>query len=87
VSAVRDEDGIPLKSGDHITFSFGTPLICVLARLSTIKGDLYINFLHPIDVTPKQYPLKELMRYYQVWKAHPWRVAAYHKDYSIGRSA
>lgn len=79
--AIRDDEGVPLKSGDHITFTFGIPPICVLARLSTTGGEFWLDCLHPADVKPKREKLSELMKYYQVWKAHPWRVAAYHRDY------
>lgn len=79
--AVRDEDGVPIKDGDHITFTFGIPPICVLARLTTTGGDLWIECLSPPDVKPKREKLADLMRWYQVWKADPRRVAAALKDF------
>jgi hypothetical protein len=81
---VRDEEGIPLKSGDYITFTFGIPPICVLARLSTTGGKLWIDCLTPDDVKPKRERLSDLMKWYQVWKAAPARVAAYNRDYKAG---
>ena len=80
---VRDEDGSPLRNGDHITFTFGIPPISVLARISTTGGDLWIECLHPPGVKPKCERLASLMKHYQVWKAHPARVAAYLMDFTI----
>jgi hypothetical protein len=78
---IRDEDGHPLKTGDHISFAFGIPPTSVLCRLNTEVGELWVNVLHPEDVTPKREKLSSLMTWYQVWKASPARVAAYHRDY------
>lgn len=73
---VRDEDGVPLREGDYITFSFGIPPISVLARLSESKGEIWLTCLSPDDVTPKREKLSTLMKYYQVWKASQARVAS-----------
>jgi hypothetical protein len=70
----RDEDGIPLKDGDYITFTFGIPPICVTARVSAGEKDWTVTCIHPADVKPKTTPLRELTRYYQIWKASPERV-------------
>ena len=78
----RDEEGLPIKDGDHITFTFGTPPITVLARVTTTTGELWIDCLTPPDVKPKREKLSELMKWYQVWKASPQRVAAYRKEYA-----
>ncbi len=78
---MRDEDGLPIKSGDHITFTFGIPPICVLARVTTTGGELWIECLSPPDVKPKRESLVRLMKWYQVWKASPQRVAAILRDY------
>lgn len=77
----RDEDGTPIKSGDHITFTFGIPPICVLAVVSGEK-DLQITCLDPPDVKPKRESLKNLMKWYQVWKAPKERVSAYLRTYT-----
>lgn len=79
---VRDEDGLPIKDGDHITFTFGIPPISVLARVQRKQGgDLWIECLSPPDVKPKHERLSDLMRWYQVWKAAPARVAAFLRDF------
>lgn len=78
---IRDEDGIPIKSGDHITFCFGIPPISVLARV-TGSDELHIECISPPDVQPKREKLSTLMKYYQVWKASPQRVQAASRDYS-----
>lgn len=77
----RDEDGIPIKDGDHITFTFGIPPICVLARVTTTGGDLWIECLDPHDVKPKREKLADLMKWYQVWKAPAARVAAFKRSF------
>jgi hypothetical protein len=82
--AIRDEEGIPLKSGDYITFTFGIPPICVLACLSTTGGELWIDCLTPEDVRPKREPLSDLIKWYQVWKASLARVDAFKRDYKAG---
>lgn len=81
----RDEDGIPIRAGDHITFTFGIPPTRVLARLYDDKGATCIECLHPPDVKPKHEALKSLMKHYQVWKASPARVAAIKRHYVIAR--
>lgn len=82
MDAPRDEDGIPLKAGDHITFTFGIPPTSVLARLSQGSAGLCIDCLYPPEVQPKQEALSNLMKWYQVWKASPARIAAYTKQYA-----
>ena len=76
---LRDDDGIPLREGDYITFIFGIPPITVLAILTTKDEDLWIECLSPHDVTPKRERLSSLMKHYQVWKASQGRVAAHHR--------
>lgn len=78
---IRDEDGIPLKSGDYITFTFGIPPISVLARLSSTGGEMQIECLDPPDVKPKFENLKTVMKFYQVWKAPKARVDAVNRSY------
>lgn len=72
----KDEDGVKLKSGDHITFTFGIPPICVTARITERDGSWTVECLHPTDVKPKLTTLKELMQYSQIWKASRHRVDA-----------
>ena len=76
-----DDDGIPILSGDYIIFSFGIPPTTVLAIVSG-EHDLQIECLSPPDVKPRRESLKNLMKWYQVWKAPKARVAAYLKDYA-----
>lgn len=78
---IRDEDGLPIKAGDYITFTFGIPPICVLARLSTTGAELWVNCLMPDDIKPKREKLSNLMKWYQVWKAPPARVASFNRAY------
>jgi hypothetical protein len=73
---VIDEDGVPLKAGDHLTFTFGIPPTCVTCRLDEESDRLVAHVIHPLDVKPRSLPLDELMRHYQVWKASKARVAA-----------
>ena len=77
----RDEEGVKINAGDHITFTFGIPPICVLARVTEYKGQLWIECLTPEDVRPKRTKLAELMKWYQVWKAAPQRVNAVKRRY------
>ena len=79
---IRDEEGIPLRPGDYITFTFGIPPISVLCRLTSTGGPMEVECLHPHDVKPKRETLANLMQWYQVWKASPHRVSAYHRDFS-----
>lgn len=81
-AAVRDEDGLPIKSGDYITFTFGIPPICVLARVTDTGGDMWIECLTPEDVKPKREKLSNLMKWYQVWKAPKARVSALLKSFA-----
>lgn len=74
--APRDEDGIRLKHGDYITFTFGIPPICVTARLTQGPTGWSVECLHPADVTPKWTTLADLTKHYQIWKAGKERVAA-----------
>ena len=76
LSKPRDEDGVPLKDGDYITFTFGIPPICVTARLSEGSTGLGVECLHPADVKPKRTTLKDLTKHYQIWKASKPRVSA-----------
>lgn len=77
----KDDEGVPLKHGDYITFSFGIPPICVTARLSEGSAGWGVECLHPEDVKPKRTTLKELTKYYQIWKASKPRVAAVLRTY------
>jgi hypothetical protein len=79
--APRDEDGVPLKSGDHITFTFGIPPTCVTARLTQSDAGWSVECIHPPDVKPKWTTLSELTLYYQIWKASPDRVRAALRTY------
>ena len=49
--APRDEDGIPLKDGDYITFTFGIPPTCVTARVSNIGGKWGVECVHPASAS------------------------------------
>ena len=81
--APRDEDGIPLKDGDYITFTFGIPPTCVTARVSNIGGKWGVECVHPDGVQPKRCPLDDLTRHYQIWKASKDRVAAVTKTLAL----
>ena len=72
----KDEDGVPLKHNDYITFTFGIPPICVTARVTQGHTGWGVECLHPADVKPKRTTLKDLTKYYQIWKASKPRVAA-----------
>lgn len=72
----KDEDGVPLKDGDYITFTFGIPPICVTARLSEGSTGWGVECLHPADVKPKHTTLKDLTKHYAIWKASKQRVAS-----------
>lgn len=74
--APRDEDGIPLRDGDYITFTFGIPPICVTARVSNIGDKWGVECIHPDGVQPKRCSLDDLTLHYQIWKAGKDRVAA-----------
>ena len=76
MSKIKDEDGVPLKVGDYITFSFGIPPTCVTCQITDGKDGWTVQCLHPQDVKPKALPFAELTQYYQVWKASKQRVAA-----------
>ena len=76
----RDGDGIPLKAGDYITFTFGIPPTCVTARIGADGSG--VECLHPPDVKPKHIALGEVMKYYQVWKASKQRVQAVLKSFT-----
>ncbi len=84
MKAPRDEDGITLKHGDHITFTFGIPPICVTARLVEGDKDWHVTCVHPADVKPKTTTLRDLTKYYQIWKASPERVRAALKTFAEG---
>lgn len=77
----KDEDGVTLRDGDYITFTFGIPLICVVAQISEGSTDWGVNCLHPTDVKPKRTTLKELTKYYQIWKASPKHVSSITRDF------
>lgn len=82
-AAPKDEEGVTLKSGDYITFTFGIPPICVTARLTLgASGAWGIECIHPPDVKPKCSPLSEVTKYYQIWKASKDRVRAALKTFS-----
>lgn len=81
----HDEDGVPIRNGDHITFTFGIPPICVLAKVTSTGGDLWIDCLWPEGVTPKREKLANLMKWYQVWRAGSERVAAFNRSYRKGK--
>ena len=56
---MKDDDGLWVKAGDVITFSFGIPVIGVEAKVIEREGKLIA--LTP-DHTPKEIGLKELKR-------------------------
>lgn len=78
---VRDEDGVPLNVGDHITFSFGVPPTSVLAVIVEKGTHLWIECLHPDDVKPRQERLDRLMKWYPIWRAPKSRVSAASRDF------
>ncbi len=79
---IKDEDGIPLRAGYYITFTFGIPPISVLCRLSSTGGDMQVECLDPPDVKPKRESLANLMRHYHVWKAPQARFAAWNREWA-----
>lgn len=79
----KDEDGLEIRSGDYITFTFGIPPISVLCRVTSAGGPLQIECLDPPDVKPRRESLSNLMKWYQVWKAPKARVAAYNRKYRV----
>jgi hypothetical protein len=81
-AAPKDDEGVHLKSGDYITFTFGIPPICVTARLTERDGAWGVECIHPPDVKPKTCTLAELTRHYQIWKASKARVQAVLRTYS-----
>ena len=80
MTRIKDEDGIPLKVGDYITFTFGIPPTCVTCQITDGKDGWSVQCLHPQDVKPKAMPFDKLTRYYQVWKASKQRVADVLRD-------
>ena len=84
MTIIRDEDGIPIRPGDYITFTFGIPPTSVLCRVTSTGGPMAVECLHPPEVKPKHETLANLMGSYQVWKASQARVAAYNRDFSGG---
>lgn len=82
MAAPKDEDGVTLKHGDYITFTFGIPPICVTARLTEGPTGWGVECLDPPDVKPKRSALKDLTKYYQIWKASKQRVQAITKRYT-----
>lgn len=78
---IRDEDGVPIKPGDYITFTFGIPPISVLCRVTSTGGQMQIECLGPPDVKPKRESLANIMKWYQVWKAPKGRIDAYNRSY------
>lgn len=81
MSAIRDEDGLPIRPGDYITFSFGIPPISVLCRVTSAGGPMQVECLDPPDVKPRREALASVMKWYQVWKAPKARIEAYNRDY------
>ena len=75
-AAPKDEDGVTLKSGDYITFSFGVPPIGVTARVTENEGSWSIYCIHPADVKPQSAKLSDLTKHYQIYKASRQRVDA-----------
>jgi len=69
---LRDEDGAAIKSGDHITFTFGIPPVRVVAQVGATGDELWITCLTPEDVKPKRERLKNVMKWYQVWRIAAW---------------
>jgi hypothetical protein len=82
MSAPKDEDGVTLKNGDYITFTFGIPPTAVLARITKGATGWGVECVHPIDVKPKRQTLTELTKYYQIWKASNQRIAAALRDFA-----
>lgn len=80
MTRIKDDDGIPLKVGDYITFTFGIPPTCVTCQIMDSKDGWSVQCLHPQDVKPKVLPFAELTTHYQVWKASKQRVAAVLRD-------
>ena len=80
-ASIRDEDGVPIRTGDHITFSFGIPPITVLCLVTSAGGPMQIECLEPADVKPKRESLANIMKWYQVWKAPKSRVDALKRNY------
>lgn len=63
---MKDEDGIQVKAGDWIAFSFGFPPLRVEAKIVERDGKLIA--LTP-DVTPKEAPLTTLKHHVGLfWK-------------------
>ena len=83
-AAVKDEDGIPLRHGDYITFSFGIPPISVLARLTEADGKWMIECIDPPEVKPRRSSLADLRRSYPIWKASQHRVARANRNFEAG---
>ncbi len=74
--APKDDDGVTLKHGDYITFTFGIPPICVTAMLTAGETGWQVECLHPTNVKPKHTSLADLTKHYQIWKAEKERVRA-----------
>jgi hypothetical protein len=81
-AAPKDEEGVTLKHGDFITFTFGIPPTCVTARLSLGPDGWSVECIHPEGIKPKHTSLSDLTRYYQIWKASKARVQAALRDFS-----
>jgi hypothetical protein len=62
---MRDDDGIAVRAGDWITFSYGIPPVRVDAKVSTQKGRLVFTVLGPHR--PRQGELLSLRRHVGSW--------------------
>lgn len=82
MTAPLDDDGVALKHNDYITFSFGIPPTCVIARLTQGPSGWGVECIHPHDVIPRRSTLADLTKYYQIWKASKKRVNAIMRNYA-----
>ena len=62
---MRDDDGIAVRAGDWITFSYGIPPVRVDAKVSTQKGRLIFTVLG--RHRPRQGLLYSLRRHVGSW--------------------
>ena len=83
----KDEDGVRLKHGDYITFTFGIPPTCVTCLLTHGAGGWSVECLHPPDVKPKHQSLPDLTKHYQIWKASKHRVRAVLRTFADQKGA
>lgn len=82
MSEIRDEDGVKLRDGDYITFSFGIPPTSCLCRINHDGKEWIMTVIDPPDINPKQEKLAKMMKWYPIWKASKERVAAATKNFA-----